>query len=321
MFPQPTKEAQIEFYNNSYRETAFAIAINGSRIDVPIAIPWSGVSFQRFKTFYDAIMRCSRKDPGIIPKETDTVIDFGGYQGMFLYAFSRVFRSKCIVCDVNEEGVNFAKNAFGLKESRASKDISSEVFSTRPRFVTLVHAFEHLENPNKFLSHLKKNVIQERGYLYIEVPNLFGFPLSSPTHFFTYSAESLRYVLESNGFEIIDIFESGFPDANNFLPQNPRTNLVCLAQAVDAVRCRPAARDPQIILSEIRFNYRRHSISAVKKQFKRAVLESARLVYYSLFSFLVEPVFPSAMVRLDQFLKTCGRKLPPRSENSSSSAN
>ena len=95
-YPQISEEKLVEYYNTAYRLSNYAIDVGAMQLDVPIAIPWSGVSFQRFQTFFNCIDDLKDKTPGIIPTEQDTIIDLGAYQGFFLYAakksWSRVQR-------------------------------------------------------------------------------------------------------------------------------------------------------------------------------------------------------------------------------------
>ena len=180
----PSKEKLIDYYRNDYRDSDFVIKLtDGRKIDIPIQIPWSGHSFARFTNFYELIQACPYLKP---PGENDTFIDIGGYQGFFLLAVSKVFGSKVLNYEYSLDGLEFAKNALNIPGFKA-KEITTDDIGTKANIVSLVHVFEHLKDPSGFLKHLHSNILKDDGYVYIEVPNAYGFPLSDPTHFFTYT--------------------------------------------------------------------------------------------------------------------------------------
>ena len=202
----PDKEKLMEFYRNDYRDSEFAIQINdGRKIDLPIQIPWSGYSFARFANFYELLLSCPNIKP---PTKSDTFIDIGGYQGFFLLAVSKVFGSKVLNYEYSLDGLEFAKNALSIPGFKA-KEITTDDIGSQANFVSLVHVFEHLEDPSSFLKHLHSKILKDDGYVYIEVPNAFGFPLTDPTHFYTYTQISLSNILTSHGFKIEKIITQG----------------------------------------------------------------------------------------------------------------
>ena len=202
----PNKEKLKDYYRNDYRDSDFAIELKDARkIDIPIQIPWSGHSFARFTNFYELIQACPYINP---PNEKDTFIDMGGYQGFFLLAVSKVYGSRVLNYEYSLDGLEFAKNALNIPGFEA-KEITTDDIGIKANFVSLVHVFEHLQDPSGFLKHLHSNILKDDGYVYIEVPNAYGFPLSDPTHFFTYTETSLSNILTSHGFKIEKILVQG----------------------------------------------------------------------------------------------------------------
>ena len=202
----PNKEKLMHYYRNNYRDSDFAINLADERkIDIPIQIPWSGYSFARFINFYELLLACPHLKS---PSQNDTFIDIGGYQGFFLLAVSKVFGSKVLNYEYSLDGLEFAKNALNIPGFEA-KEITTDDIGTKGNIVSLVHVFEHLEDPSGFLKHLHSNILNDDGYIYIEVPNAYGFPLSDPTHFFTYTEISLSNILTSHGFKIEKIVVQG----------------------------------------------------------------------------------------------------------------
>jgi 2-polyprenyl-3-methyl-5-hydroxy-6-metoxy-1,4-benzoquinol methylase len=229
-FPEIDDDILVDYYNNEYRKSQFALKLNDKEIDLPIAIPWSGYSFQRFHSFYTILESAKEFYPDAIPTQADAIIDIGAYQGFFLFAANQAWKCKTIGYDYNHKGIEFAKRALGITASKVTKDIYHDVFEEKVRFVTLVHVFEHLREPNKFLKHLKNHILTKDGYLYMEVPNLYGTPLSDPTHFFTYSPDCLRFIIENNGFEVIALSEHGKPRIKSNTWGNTKMNISVLAK-------------------------------------------------------------------------------------------
>lgn len=291
--PEPTDEALVEHYNSAYRVSRDALTIGCKLVDAPIDLTVAGRSMARFRNFHDIIADNSRRISGLTPGKDDLVIDFGGYQGMFLYGVSELWGCKGLVVDYNGEGIRFARDFLGLKNSQVTKDIYTDTFEGKARFTTLVHSLEHLREPARFLKHLKAEVLSENGYLYIEVPNLYGSPLCEPVHFFTYSKDSLTYLLSRSGFEVIDIQTSGFPVVPEFTAHNDEENLICLARPSDAFAPNPPYADLDNIRIRLRKSYTHHSTNTVVRQFKSAARELLKFLYYLFFAGFLERISPS----------------------------
>lgn len=270
MHPQPSEQDLVAYYNSAYRRSSYAQKIGDRWVDTPVNFEASIQSFQRFRNFYDTVERASRSYPDVVPQAGDTIVDFGGYQGAFLYAAAQVWGIRGIVLDYNRAGIEFAKSAFGFTDSIAVTDLTRQSVPGRARFATAVHSLEHFRNPREFLVHVREDVLTPGGYLYLEVPNALGSPLSNPTHFFMYTQDALTYLLHAAGFEVIDLSFTGFP-REHLLVGNPIENIVCLA--------RPTTHPTQIHpttsrahrAADIRKNYRTLSRRALRMTLRSAL--------------------------------------------------
>jgi len=283
VYPQMTDEKLIDFYNTIYRESPYAFHIENKLIDTPIKIPGSGVSLQRFKTFYKTLTKNAKKNQELIPEEDDVFIDYGAYQGIFLHGVSSAWGCKCIAYDYNEKGIEFAKKHFGFTESVIANDIYKDVFGKRAKYISLIHVFEHLRYPHDFLRHIKDNVIEENGFLYIEVPNIYAYNLGEPSHFYSYSKNTLSKCLRLNGFHILDIYTTGYPPPHTpWLGHSELASIICLCKpAVDNQLVKIPKCDADVIYKGIKKIWRRLSRIAVQKQLRIAITEICRLLYYS----------------------------------------
>jgi hypothetical protein len=303
--PWPDEAALADYYNSAYRANPDALIINDITVDAPVSTSANVKSLKRARTFAQTVERAAERRPDARPNADDLVVDFGSYQGLFPYALSRVWGCRGIAVDYSRDGIDYARALLGLTESRVTRDLYSETFSPRPRFATFVHSFEHLKEPARMLEHLKSEVLAAGGYLYIEVPNLYGTPLSDPTHFFTYTDDSLGRLLTQHGFEVVEMWHSGFPPVMSFDARNDEQNVVCLARLTEHgnASSQPSPVDVMAIRRRLRRSYRRHSIAAVRRQFAAALRGAARAFYNLTFGVILEGVSPRLMQGVARRLK------------------
>lgn len=86
--------------------------------------------------------------------------------------------------------------------------VSSE---KRPDLVTMSHVLEHLMDPIAYLKDLRQHVIKRRGYLLVEVPNLFVHKSFELAHTFAFSPGVLRELVRKAGFDIVWLKKHGVP--------------------------------------------------------------------------------------------------------------
>lgn len=290
--PEPTDEALSTYYNSAYRVSRDAVEIGGKVVDAPIDLTVGGRSLARVRNFHDLIVVIMERLPGVTPRATDLVIDFGAYQGMFLHGVSKLWGCRCLAYDYSESGITFARDFLGFGESKVTGDIYTDSFDEKSRFATMIHSLEHLREPVRFLKHLRGDILLSDGYLYIEVPNLYGMALCEPVHFFTYTKESLTRLLNIGGFEVIDIRTSGYPVVEEFTAHNDEQNIICLARPTTATNT-AVPPDLVAIRRRLRASYSRHSLAAVVRQFRAAVREVAKFVYYLAFAGILDRLSPT----------------------------
>lgn len=293
--PEPSDEALEKHYNSSYRVSRNATKIGGKLVDAPFDLTVGGRSIARFSNFHSIAERNMSSLSEFPLTKNDLVIDFGAYQGLFLHALKHFWDCDVLAYDYSKSGIAFAKNYLGFKNSKVAKDIYRDSFPKKAKLATMVHSLEHLREPSRFLKHLRDTVLHKNGYLYVEVPNLYGIPLCEPTHFFTYSIESLTYLMESSGFEIIAIETGGFPVVPEFIAHNDVQNLICLARPSGQKDIVPSKPDIHLdqIRHQLRRSYRSHSAKALTRQMRTIANETARFLYYFGFAGILENISPS----------------------------
>ncbi|MDF1795440.1 MAG: class I SAM-dependent methyltransferase [Coxiellaceae bacterium] len=272
----PDKTKLIEYYNNNYRKSDFAITITQNKtIDLPIQIPWSGFSYSRFQNFLNLVK--DSKDILPISKESK-FLDYGGYQGFFLYAVKQTFGCNVFNYEYNKHGLDFAEKALGIS-GQQGKDIQTDTFDTKFDFISLNHVFEHLDNPVQFLTHVRTKVLNQNGCLYIEVPNAFGSPLSDPTHFNMYTATSLINILSLAGYKTINHHIHG-NQVYGLISDNNYRNISIIATPEKSptfkvihtpVLARRFCKDLRRSYLKVYLNYIRHSIGLIFSELKRLI--------------------------------------------------
>jgi len=288
-YPQISEDKLVEYYNTVYRLSDYAIDIGTTQLDVPIAIPWSGVSFQRFQTFFNLVQELRIQTPTVVPTDRDTIVDLGAYQGLFLYAAKRTWNCRAIAYDYNRAGIEFARKGLDIDEAILARDIYTDTFATKARFVTLIHAFEHLRYPDQFLRHVRKNVLVAGGFLYLELPSVNGTPLSDPTHFYTYSMECLSNLLRRNGVKVLTIREHGEPDNKTVNWRNSRMNISVVAQATQDISDVPVPHiDAEKMLRLITRRYRSLVRRMVWAQAMVTARSLIRAIYQVIFVLVIE---------------------------------
>ena len=126
------------------------------------------MSFHRFHAFYEII----KKSKIIKNYKKTKILDYGCYQGAFLYSCKKIFNFKTFGTDFSKEGLKLAKSVFMV----------DEVFETNNNFfkkktkvdiISLLHVFEQLSDTVNFLVKIKKNILKKKGFLYLEIRGLY----------------------------------------------------------------------------------------------------------------------------------------------------
>lgn len=297
-FPDISKKKLIKHYQTNYRNTDSVINLDKRTLDLPIRFDWTTVSFHRFHAFYETI----KKNRIIKSNKKLKILDYGCYQGAFLYSCKKIFNFKTIGTDYNKEGLNLAKSIF----------LVDEVFETKENFfkkkinadiISLLHVLEHLSDPVDFLIRIKKNVLKKNGLLYLELPNPFTNPLNDPTHLNLYSAETIKYILKSCNYKVLSIEQRGLYKRGALLRNSKKLNLHILAQSlsqkkVDFKRIMIGNKIYSKLLKDRRSNIYKIFVEQTKYFFS-----STLRTLYSFIFLTLNYFFPNFAVKLHIMLK------------------
>lgn len=201
---------------------------NSNNFDIYNESGYYGRKKERFKKFIDTLMRFFNRFRYLIvsknfyDKKEGKLMDIGCGKGKFLvearkdgwevFGIEPTMRSSDIA--INEYGLNVLQNYLSLEQ------FDNEFFDV----ITMWHVFEHIPDPNNVLQ-IAYNWLKYEGLLVMAVPNinsiqaLFGkdlwFNLDPPRHLYHYSPETLKLILEKNGFTVKYISHF-YPELNYF---------------------------------------------------------------------------------------------------------
>jgi 2-polyprenyl-3-methyl-5-hydroxy-6-metoxy-1,4-benzoquinol methylase len=155
-------------------------------------------------------------------KPSGCLLDVGAGKGDFVsLANSLGYSAKGI--EPSARFCDYARKHYGVEVEHGYLGAGNHFKDEKFDIITLFHVLEHVVRPKEFLSEVLKR-LKDDGVVYIEVPNadasilwvadrvfrLLGRPWSSrlsplhaPFHSMGYSPKSLRYILESNGFDLV----------------------------------------------------------------------------------------------------------------------
>jgi 2-polyprenyl-3-methyl-5-hydroxy-6-metoxy-1,4-benzoquinol methylase len=77
--------------------------------------------------------------------------------------------------------------------------------------VSMSHVLEHMTDPVAYLSELRRARLTPDGWLFLEVPNLYGHNSFEVAHLYSFSSHSLGQVIQKAGFREIQLVKHGQP--------------------------------------------------------------------------------------------------------------
>tara|TARA_B110000971_G_scaffold197116_1_gene212752 strand:- start:1295 stop:2401 length:1107 start_codon:yes stop_codon:yes gene_type:complete len=286
-YPQISEKQEGYHYQNNFRKTKFPIYLkDNERIDFPLQFDQTGISFQRFYNFYKIIKNLEQTSNNLKINERTTILDYGAYQGAFLYACKKVWGSKTIAYDNNEDGLKFAREFLKIDKTYKTKKIDTDEFDEKIDICTAIQVLEHLRDPKSFFLHIREKVLKANGYLYIEVPCALTSEFSNPVHLHMFTKNSLKYLFESCGFQIIHLSEEEIYRYENVYPikRHIQTMVHCLAKNVNDIKNHSHKIDiGNDIFVKLKKSHFKNSNILYFKKIKKLFIELIKMIYYGIF--------------------------------------
>ena len=148
-------------------------------------------------------------------KSNDILLDAGCGDGNISNTLSN-YCKKIIGVDHNINNIQLAKNNFSNEKTEFIHDDIFKYLNKRKDMVDVTicsHVLEHLDNPEEFLSEIKKFT----KFLFVEVPDFesnylnlikkeksLGINYTDDDHIYEFDRESIKKIFKKTGLEIID---------------------------------------------------------------------------------------------------------------------
>jgi SAM-dependent methyltransferase len=190
--PPPRRNLYQRFYFEAYADYYDRVAICAPGLDggrIPERIQWQ---LQRIE-----IVR---------PLRTSRLLEIGPGKGAFLW-WAKDRGADVIGLEPSPEFVRSLRSA-ALEVVEGSLDTCDLVTLDKFDIIVMLHVFEHFYEPNTALQKVR-HLLRGGGLIVIEVPNILKPFRSLDRYFlryvhpFQYSPETLRWILEKHGFEVV----------------------------------------------------------------------------------------------------------------------
>ena len=190
--PRPRQAEIKKYYASDYY-------VSGAGVKVFLESLLSHYSLKRKKNFVKCFKRAGK------------ILDIGCGNGRFISLFAS----------------DNMWNAYGIEPNPVGYDLSSQISKAKIfnmelsecgfqgddfDVITMWHVLEHIYEPNKLLLEIKR-ILKGEGILVVGVPNISGigfrlgkknwFHLDAPRHIYHYNPQSIKMLLNKNGFDII----------------------------------------------------------------------------------------------------------------------
>ena len=77
--------------------------------------------------------------------------------------------------------------------------------------VTMMHVLEHLEDPLGTLKDIRANLLEDSGFLLVEVPNFYAHESYELAHLSCFTEHTLVEMLKQAGYKIMHLRKHGYP--------------------------------------------------------------------------------------------------------------
>jgi SAM-dependent methyltransferase len=136
-------------------------------------------------------------------------LDIGCSMGILLQGFQNIYHCQSVGIEPGEAHRNYArKEGLTVYPTLGELEIQG---NDRFDLISMSHVLEHLPDPVGYLLHLRETLLDQAGWLLLEVPNLYAHDSFETAHLVSYSTHTLTQTLDKAGFEIVRLEQHGRP--------------------------------------------------------------------------------------------------------------
>lgn len=192
--PRMTEEETDEFYKREYRR------LNQGGQEQPLAKEID-IQVQRALALRKIVVR----QVGKVSRH----LEIGCSAGCLLQAIKEQYGCTSVGVEPgNAFRYHAVQQGFRVYPSLAALQENKE---QRFDLISMSHVLEHMTDPVAYLIELRRSCITPDGWLFLEVPNLYGHFSFEVAHLYSFSSHSLDQVIQKAGFREIQLVKHGQP--------------------------------------------------------------------------------------------------------------
>ena len=139
-------------------------------------------------------------------RQVTDVLEIGASTGFLLLALREIYRCSVMGIEPGNAYRQFASRQ-GLRMAASIDEIEMGSFD----LIIMSHVLEHLHDPAGYLVNLRERLLSPDGWLLVEVPNLYCHECFEVAHLTSFSAHTLKQVVQRAGFEVFRLQRHGRP--------------------------------------------------------------------------------------------------------------
>ena len=136
-------------------------------------------------------------------------LDIGASSGTLLQTLHEAYGGEMIGVEPGNAYRKLAE-AKGFKLYTSIEDLQANE-TARFDLVTMMHVLEHLEDPLGTLRDIRVNLLEDSGFLLVEVPNFYAHESYELAHLSCFTEHTLGEMLKQAGYEIMHTRKHGYP--------------------------------------------------------------------------------------------------------------
>ncbi len=136
-------------------------------------------------------------------------LDIGASSGILLQTIHEAFGAEMVGVEPGNAYRKLAE-AKGFRLYPSLEDLRKEE-TEKFDLVTMMHVLEHLENPLGTLREIREHLLEDSGFLLVEVPNFYAHNSYELAHLSCFTEHTLIEMLKRAGYEAVSRRKHGFP--------------------------------------------------------------------------------------------------------------